>query len=502
VEGLQSDDPSQIGPYRLLGCLGKGGMGKVYLGASPGGRKVAIKVVHPHFADDPEYRRRFAREVAAARQVGGFHTALVVDADPRADPPWMATAYIAGPSVADAVIRQGPLDEARVHELGGALAEGLIAIHACGLIHRDLKPANVILGDDGPRILDFGIAKAADTTALTGSQAVLGTLRYMSPEQLHAWELTPQSDVFALGALLTYAATGHDPFEGPTIPAVLNRILNCPPNLAPLAGDLYDIISACLAKDPRSRPSPSELLVLFNPLNEASASTTAASPASFRADASGPKLAARQDRPPRSTSRTSTYAAPRQIAPRFPPHSAYQPRPRPGSPPLPAREAQHRRYRRPPMLVAAIITSAVGLTALGVFLFKQHEEGKPDTTAGKPSVPVTHATTGTPRARTTPAASAPASARTLTVAGTVTQTPYGPMQVRLTLAGQKITNVTVLQRTDDGPESDQIDAFALPKLTSETLAAQSAKIDAVSGASYTSSGYIQSLQSALDKASA
>ena len=264
MDRLQGGDPSQIGPFRLLGRLGEGGMGRVFLGESPGGRKVAIKVVHPHYGNDPEFRRRFAREVAAARQVGGFHTAAVVGADPEADPPWMATAYIAGPSLAEAIARRGPLDEAEVRRLGAALAEGLAAIHDCGLIHRDLKPGNVILADDGPRIIDFGIAKGADATALTGSSAVIGTLRYMSPEQLNGHELTPQSDVFALGTILAFAATGHDPFEAPTIPAVITRILNDPPDLDPLTGDLRGIIGDCLAKDPGSRPDPGDLLARFS----------------------------------------------------------------------------------------------------------------------------------------------------------------------------------------------------------------------------------------------
>lgn len=214
VDRLRADDPGQIGPFRLLGRLGEGGMGRVFLGESRGGRKVAIKVVHPHYAGDPEFRRRFAREVAAPRQVGGFHTAAVVGADPDADPPWMATAYIPGPSLAEAIAQGGPLDEAGVRLLGAALAEGLAAIHDCGLIRRDLKPGNVILADDGPRIIDFGIARSAGATALTGSGAVIGTFRYMSPGQLQGQELTPQSDVFALGAVLAFAATGHDPFAG------------------------------------------------------------------------------------------------------------------------------------------------------------------------------------------------------------------------------------------------------------------------------------------------
>jgi hypothetical protein len=251
VDGLEAGDPGHIGPFRLLGRLGEGGMGRVYLGASPGGRKVAIKVVHPQFARDPEFRRRFAREVDAARRVGGFHTALVVDAGPGADPPWMATAYIPGPSLAAAIAQRGPLDEAGTRELGAALAEGLAA--------------NIIVAGDGPRIIDFGIAKGAGATALTGSSAVIGTLHFMSPEQLQGQELTPRSDVFALGTILAYAATGRHPFEAPTDPAVITRILTGTPSLAPLPGELRDIIAGCLAKEPHSRPSPADLLTRLSP---------------------------------------------------------------------------------------------------------------------------------------------------------------------------------------------------------------------------------------------
>ena len=316
MDRLQAGDPSQIGPFRVLGRLGEGGMGRVYLGASPGGRKVAIKVVHADYADDQDFRRRFAREVAAARQVGGFHTAAVVGADPGADPPWMATAYIPGPSLAEAIARQGPLEEAGVRELGAALAEGLEAIHACGLIHRDLKPGNIILADDGPRIIDFGIAKGADVTALTGSHVVIGTLRYMSPEQLHGQELTPYSDVFALGTILAYAATGHDPFDAPTIAAVITRILHGSPDLDPLTGDLRGIISACLAKEPGTRPSPADLLAHFNPpeARGAPAVITApepvpaavTSPGSPPAVGGGPEPAAERELPPDVTGSADT----------------------------------------------------------------------------------------------------------------------------------------------------------------------------------------------------
>jgi hypothetical protein len=262
VDRLQASDPGHIGPFRLLGRLGDG----VFLGTEPGGLMVAIQVVHPNYASDPEFRRQFALEVEAARQVGGSHTAPIVDADPDADSPWMATAYIAGPSLADAITHNGPLDEGRTRALGAALAEGLASIHACGLIHRDLKPGNVILADYGPQIIDFGIARGADTAALTGTDTVIGTLSYKSPEQLLGWVLTPQSDVFALGMVLAYAATGHNAFDAPDM-AVTTQILTSPPDLDPLTGDLRAIVGACLAKEPGNRPSPGDLLTLFNPLD-------------------------------------------------------------------------------------------------------------------------------------------------------------------------------------------------------------------------------------------
>jgi serine/threonine protein kinase len=238
-------------------------MGQVFLGATPGGRKVAVKVIRPEYADDSGFRVRFAREIEAARRVGGFHTALVIDADPDSDPPWMATSYIPGPSLAIAVAERGPLGPAAVSELGAVLAEGLAAIHACGLIHRDLKPGNIIMAADGPRIIDFGIARNAGATTITASGVSIGTMQYMSPEHLGAGEIGPQSDVFSLGALLTFAATGKAPFDADLQSAVIGRILTQPPDLGDLGGPLRDIISACLAKNPADRPGPDGLLAHF-----------------------------------------------------------------------------------------------------------------------------------------------------------------------------------------------------------------------------------------------
>jgi DNA-binding beta-propeller fold protein YncE len=265
MDSLQPGDPTGVGGYRLLGRLGAGGMGQVFLGESPGGRTVAVKLIHPAHAGTLHFRERFAREIQAARRVGGFHTAPVVDADPHADPPWMVTAYIEGPSLQDGVARYGPMPPDRVRVLGAGLAEGLAAIHASGLVHRDLKPANVILAADGPRIIDFGIARAVDaTTGLTTTGAVVGTIAYMSPEQIRSEPVGPASDVFSLGCVLAFAATGQPPFTGDSAVAVMFRIVNQPPDLTGVTEPwLAGLIGACLAKTAADRPWVPAILAAF-----------------------------------------------------------------------------------------------------------------------------------------------------------------------------------------------------------------------------------------------
>ena len=210
MDSLQPGDPQRIGPYVLRGRLGSGGMGRVYLGQSPGGRLVAVKVIHGHLAEDGGFRARFAREVAAARKVGGMFTATVVGDELDGPVPWIATAYVPGPSLAAAVERHGPLPVTSVAALAAGLAEGLSAVHAAGVIHRDLTPSNVILAQDGPRIIDFGISSAVGATALTGSGFTIGSPGFMSPEQAEGKPVGSASDIFSLGAVLTYAATGQD----------------------------------------------------------------------------------------------------------------------------------------------------------------------------------------------------------------------------------------------------------------------------------------------------
>ncbi|GAA4905949.1 serine/threonine-protein kinase [Streptomyces coeruleoprunus] len=264
MQPLEPGEPQVIGPYRLLGRLGSGGMGRVYLARSAGGRTVAVKVVHPHFALDEEFRARFRREVESARRVGGQWTAPVLDADPEAPVPWVATGYVAGPSLAQTVAAHGPLPEASVRVLGAGLAEALAAVHALGLVHRDVKPSNVLLALDGPRLIDFGIARATDGTAsLTSTGVSIGSPGYMSPEQIlgkAGQGVTGATDVFSLGAVLAYAATRTAPFSGDSSAALLYKVVHEEPDLDPsLPAGLRDLVAACLAKDPATRPAPADV---------------------------------------------------------------------------------------------------------------------------------------------------------------------------------------------------------------------------------------------------
>jgi eukaryotic-like serine/threonine-protein kinase len=256
---LDADDPRVIGEFRLHARLGAGGMGRVYLASSPGGRAVAVKVVHAHLARDAAFRGRFRHEVAAAQAVNGAYATPVVAAGPDDDPPWLATAYVAGPSLQEAVAETGPLPEDAVRKLAAGLAEALRAIHDRGLVHRDLKPANVLLADDGPRVIDFGIARALDGTVQTVAGSVLGTPSFMSPEQAQGQPTGPASDVFSLGSVVYFAATGTGPFGSGNPAVMLYRIVHTEPDLDRLPSSVRDLVAACLAKDPALRPGPAGL---------------------------------------------------------------------------------------------------------------------------------------------------------------------------------------------------------------------------------------------------
>jgi eukaryotic-like serine/threonine-protein kinase len=257
---LQPGDPQVIGPYRIGGQLGVGGMGRVFFGVSVGGRPVAVKVVRPDLAADPEFRARFRREIAVARKVSSQFTAPVIDADVDGPAPWLAIAYVAGPSLADAVSQQGPLPVRAVLELAAGLAEGLRAIHAAGVVHRDLKPSNVLLAPDGPRVIDFGISRAIEASALTHTGMVVGSPGFMSPEQAEGGVVGPPTDIFSLGAVLAFAATGEGPFGTGSTPALVYRVVHNPPSLDRVPAEVRPLIARCLAKDPGQRPTARELL--------------------------------------------------------------------------------------------------------------------------------------------------------------------------------------------------------------------------------------------------
>ncbi|AUG80495.1 serine/threonine protein kinase [Kitasatospora sp. MMS16-BH015] len=257
---LGPDDPREVGGYRLAARLGAGGMGRVYLSHTPGGRPVALKVVRPELAEDPAFRARFAQEVASARLIHGLYTAQVVDAGATEATPWLATAYVPGPSLHEVVRRFGPLPERTVLLLMAGIAEALQVIHAAGVVHRDLKPGNVLIASDGPRVIDFGIARAADSGALTGTGLQIGSPAYMAPEQAVGRPATPATDVHALGALAVHVAGGTPPFGDGDGPATLYRTVHEEPDLSRVPPGLRALLLACLAKDPAHRPTPAEVI--------------------------------------------------------------------------------------------------------------------------------------------------------------------------------------------------------------------------------------------------
>ena len=261
VAPLRRWDPEQVGGYVLLGRLGAGGMGQVYLGRSAAGRLVAVKTIKSELAEEPDFRTRFGQEVAAARRVSGAFTAAVIAADSEADVPWLATVYVPAPSLSRLIQTCGPLPVAAVRWLAAGCAEALEAIHSVGLVHRDLKPSNVLVSPDGPRVIDFGVARAAERIQLTVSNGGPGTPAYMAPEQARdPRQATAASDVFSLGGTILFAATGHAAYQGQTVMDVLLRLATEPPDLTGLPWGLAGLVAACLERDPRSRPTTTAII--------------------------------------------------------------------------------------------------------------------------------------------------------------------------------------------------------------------------------------------------
>ncbi|MEV0120525.1 serine/threonine-protein kinase [Streptomyces sp. NPDC050703] len=265
MDALGSGDPESLGAYALFGRLGSGGMGEVFLGRAPDGSLAAVKAARPELSHDVEFRRRFAREVDAARKVDGRFTAAVLDADPHARRPWLATAYIPGVSVTEAVAAGGPLPETSLRALMAGTAAALAAIHGAGLTHRDLKPSNILLAEDGPRVIDFGIARSVAHSRITRTGQVPGTPGYMAPEQLRGSDIGPHTDVYALGATLVFAATGEGPFGHGDVFAMIYRTMEQEPRLDEVpGGSLRTALARCLAKDPAERPTVPSLLAEFS----------------------------------------------------------------------------------------------------------------------------------------------------------------------------------------------------------------------------------------------
>ena len=331
---LGVDDPRVIGEFRLHAQLGAGWMGRVFLASSPGGREVAVKVVHPYLARDDIFLGRFRREVAAARAVNGGFAAPVIAAGPDDDPPWLATAYVPGPSLQEAVTATGPLPDDAAVKLAAGLAEALRAIHACGLVHRDLKPGNVLLAADGPRVIDFGIARALDGTVLTAAESALDS-PFMSPEQAQGLPTGPASDVFSLGGVVYFAATGDGPFGTGHPPVMLYRIMHTEPDLDRLPPGLRDLAAACLAKDPAQRPAPAELATALM-----GSAPQGASPAGFWPAPIARLIADHQSRP---------AAEPQPVEPQA---AAPPPEPEAAAAPPPEPEAADAQPDEPPPAVA------------------------------------------------------------------------------------------------------------------------------------------------------
>ncbi|MFI5998925.1 serine/threonine-protein kinase [Streptomyces sp. NPDC051366] len=352
---LREDDPQTVAGYRLAARLGAGGMGRVYLSHTQGGRPVAIKVVRPELAEDPAFRRRFRREVEAARRVRGAYTAELIDADVDGTPPWLATVYVPGPSLSEAVARRGPLPVPAVLWLVAGVAEALQVIHRAGIVHRDLKPSNVLLAADGPRVIDFGISLASGTTSPTATGSAIGTPQYMAPEQALASETTAATDVFALGQTAAFAALGEPLYgDGPSV-SVLFRIVHSDPDLSRLPESLRPLIARCLAADPEDRATPAEI-VAWCRQRLGKGADAGGGPAVWR-EVAGPEPVV----PAPVPHPTSVHTRALDLQPPQPSPTAWQP---PRTTPLTPEERRGRRRRTAVIVTAVVTVSAVLLTGL------------------------------------------------------------------------------------------------------------------------------------------
>ncbi|RKS77172.1 serine/threonine protein kinase [Actinomadura pelletieri DSM 43383] len=365
---LRDRDPRRLGPYRLTGRLGRGGMGTVYLGEDDTGRQVAVKVINAELADDEAFHERFRREVTAARQVSRFCTAAVLDARLDGEPLYVVTEYVAGPSLDDAVKRHGPLRGGDLEAFAVNVATALSAVHGAGIVHRDLKPSNVLLSSTGPRVIDFGIARALDAPdGPTRTGQFIGTPAFMAPELMHGREVTPAADVFSWGCVVAYAGTGRVPFPGATLPEVINRVTSADPDLDGLDPSVYDLVARSLAKDPAERPPVRQLI---------QALTGDETPPS--APASAPTLALRNEKPEREARpQGPPVETPRSTVDSVPPTRQM------GAPPPtgPVSTVHGKRWWRLPVAAVAL---AAGIAVMMPAFDVMGENGAPDgaTTTG------------------------------------------------------------------------------------------------------------------------
>jgi serine/threonine protein kinase len=399
LEPLRRWDPERIGPFTVLGRLGAGAMGQVYLGRSTAGRLVAVKTIKIEFAEEAGFRARFAHEVAAARRVSGVFTAAVVAADPDADVPWLATAYVPAPSLQQLVRGAGPLPVPAVRWLAAGCAEALESIHDAGLVHRDLKPSNVLVAPDGPRVIDFGVARAAERIQLTVTRGAVGTPAYMAPEQARdTRQASVASDMFSLGATLLFAATGHPPYQGDTVMDVLVRLATEPPDIDGLPPELTGLVTGCLDRAPRHRPTSAALLTTLAPFVR-----SAPDAESGHAYLTAPEIALieeyqRNPQPqPRSddaagpaydgSSDDATFGSHTALAARNggPPRRWRRRGPGQGAPPPGGAAGAGRSHRARALTTAGLIGGGAVLVAAGVAAGVAYQSGHDQPAAGRPS---------------------------------------------------------------------------------------------------------------------
>ncbi|WP_329132883.1 PQQ-binding-like beta-propeller repeat protein [Streptomyces sp. NBC_01476] len=362
VEQLTQHDPRRIGPFEVLARLGAGGMGLVYLARSASGRRVAIKTVRAELAEDQLFRVRFTREVEAARAVSGFYTAAVVDADPRAAVPWLATAYVPAPSLEEIINESGPMPAQAVRWLAAGIAEALQSIHAAGLVHRDMKPSNVLVVEDGPRVIDFGIASGVSNTRLTMTNVAVGTPAYMSPEQARdSRSVRGASDIFSLGSTLVFAATGHAPFHGANPVETVFMLLREGPDLAGLPDELRPLIESCMRMEAERRPTPADLQAQLAPHLFSSGGDDTGTASAWLPPGAVALIEQRRSGRPTvpAASRGAHAASPQPPAPQLPgPQVPVNVPPPPQSPPRPAHAPAHGRDSRPQEAAVQLAGSA------------------------------------------------------------------------------------------------------------------------------------------------